>query len=135
MITHWSIHFKWILTLNWFSFGVKGRSDDICSRDPCFNKGVCTQISQSPGYRCKCEGTGFWGTRCQRKCPTFEDGVYQGHWSHECIVIWANANKYPNGLFIKSIISIFNLMVFTSFLILIFNLSFLLIKTHFISTN
>lgn len=66
---------------------IKGRSGDICSREPCLHRGVCTQISQAPGYRCKCDGSGYWGGRCQRKCPDPEDGVYQGRYPHECIII------------------------------------------------
>jgi hypothetical protein len=46
---------------------LKGRSSDICSgRAPCLNHGTCIQISQMPGYKCRCEGTGYWGSRCQR---------------------------------------------------------------------
>lgn len=42
-----------------------GRRNDICQRTPCLHQGVCSQIIQEPGFRCRCEGTGYYGTRCQ----------------------------------------------------------------------
>lgn len=29
-------------------------------------RGICTQTVQDPGFACKCEGTGFYGQRCER---------------------------------------------------------------------
>lgn len=67
----------------------KGRANNICSRAPCFNKGICTQINPSPGYKCTCNGTGYYGPRCQRKCPQgFEAPNERGEkFPNECIVI------------------------------------------------
>lgn len=28
--------------------------------------GSCIQISQQPGFKCRCEGTGYFGLRCNR---------------------------------------------------------------------
>lgn len=66
----------------------KGRSNDLCSRGPCLHRGVCIQITQTPGYRCRCEGTGYFGNRCQRKCPNAEESLMIGQFPYECIVIW-----------------------------------------------
>ncbi|CAD7083391.1 unnamed protein product [Hermetia illucens] len=63
-----------------------GTSDDICGRRPCLHGGSCIQISQKPGYKCRCEGTGFWGSRCQRQCPTSEDPL-PAQLPYECIII------------------------------------------------
>uniref|UniRef100_U5ENH4 Putative neurexin iii-alpha n=1 Tax=Corethrella appendiculata TaxID=1370023 RepID=U5ENH4_9DIPT len=66
---------------------LKGRSNDICSRAPCLNGGSCTQVTQMPQYKCRCEGTGYWGTRCQRSCPKQFDSQPIYKFPHECIVI------------------------------------------------
>lgn len=66
----------------------QGRSSDVCGRRPCMNSGTCIQISQTPGYRCRCEGTGYWGSRCQRVCPTTADIPLVGPFPYECIIIW-----------------------------------------------
>lgn len=58
---------------------LKGRGNNVCVTSPC-QHGSCTQISQMPGYKCRCEGTGFYGNRCQIRCPTEAYPV-------ECIVI------------------------------------------------
>lgn len=42
-------------------FMLQGISNDICSRAPCINGGSCIQISLSPGYKCRCEGTKHHG--------------------------------------------------------------------------
>ncbi|XP_063701791.1 adhesive plaque matrix protein 2-like [Culicoides brevitarsis] len=66
---------------------LKGRTNDICSQQPCNNGGLCIQISHSPGYKCTCLN-GYFGSRCQRKCPTPGTLEYvQGKFSHECVVI------------------------------------------------
>ncbi|KAJ8929362.1 hypothetical protein NQ314_017966, partial [Rhamnusium bicolor] len=40
---------------------------DICkTNNPCMHNGSCIQISQQPGYKCRCEGTGYFGLRCSR---------------------------------------------------------------------
>ncbi|XP_026462238.1 delta-like protein 4 [Ctenocephalides felis] len=66
---------------------LKGRRSDICSRtQPCRNSGSCIQISLDPGYKCRCDGTGYYGTHCERACPTSAD-PYTGIFPYECIVI------------------------------------------------
>lgn len=79
-----------LISNNWNEFLIEfqGRSSDSCGSEPCQNKGNCIQISQSPGYRCRCEGTGFWGNRCQRKCPIGEESFLVNPFPHECIEIW-----------------------------------------------
>lgn len=42
-----------------------GSRRDVCQRNPCHNGGTCSQTSFEPGYRCRCEGTGYYGNRCQ----------------------------------------------------------------------
>lgn len=66
---------------------LKGRSNDICSRQPCLNGGSCTQVSAMPQYKCSCEGTGYWGNRCQRLCPKAEQVTAGTKFPHECVVI------------------------------------------------
>ncbi|KAH1003415.1 hypothetical protein HUJ04_003347 [Dendroctonus ponderosae] len=47
---------------------LKGKKKDICkTNNPCLHGGTCIQISQQPGYKCRCEGTGFFGMRCHRE--------------------------------------------------------------------
>ncbi|KAG8235125.1 hypothetical protein J437_LFUL014388 [Ladona fulva] len=64
---------------------VKGNGLDICSRRPCYNQGSCIQTSATPGYRCRCEGTGFYGNRCELACPAADRS--SGSYPYECIVI------------------------------------------------
>jgi len=64
---------------------LRGASSDVCSLKPCMHNGNCIQVSQTPGYRCRCDGTGYWGNRCQRLCPTPMDNV--DTFPYECIVI------------------------------------------------
>lgn len=53
--------------LNAASLVVGGRND-ICSHSkPCMNDGSCSQISSGPGFKCRCEGTGFYGTYCETR--------------------------------------------------------------------
>lgn len=72
---------------------LKGRSGDICSRAPCLNNGSCTQVTAMPQYKCRCEGTGYWGTRCQRLCPKPEQVPAGSKYPHECVVIWIKARN------------------------------------------
>ncbi|KAF6201515.1 hypothetical protein GE061_003906 [Apolygus lucorum] len=45
---------------------LKGRRLDACSQNPCNNDGACIQTASSyANFKCKCEGTGFYGPRCQ----------------------------------------------------------------------
>lgn len=64
---------------------LKGRSSNVCFTSPC-QHGSCTQISQMPGYKCRCEGTGYHGNRCQIRCPVPGDRV--DNYPVECIIIW-----------------------------------------------
>lgn len=43
-----------------------GKRNDVCNPNPCLHGGSCIQISQQPGYKCRCEGTGYFGLRCNR---------------------------------------------------------------------
>ncbi|XP_032689680.1 multiple epidermal growth factor-like domains protein 6 [Odontomachus brunneus] len=67
---------------------LKGRRSDLCSRSkPCQNEGSCSQISSEPGFKCRCEGTGFYGTYCEIPCPKADNPQFQGQFPYECIVI------------------------------------------------
>ncbi|XP_025836148.1 adhesive plaque matrix protein 2-like [Agrilus planipennis] len=67
---------------------LKGKKRDICNPNPCVNEGSCLQISQHPGYKCRCEGTGFFGARCNRACPIpGAGGIGDKVFPYECIVI------------------------------------------------
>ncbi|CAH0547494.1 unnamed protein product [Brassicogethes aeneus] len=67
---------------------IKGKKKDICiTNNPCMHGGTCTQISQKPGYKCRCEGTGFFGLRCSRGCPIPGQGRIGDIFPFECIVI------------------------------------------------
>ncbi|XP_026331842.1 cubilin-like [Hyposmocoma kahamanoa] len=60
------------------------KNSNICSRRPCI-RGICLQTMQDPGFTCKCEGTGYYGMRCEKACPTVPTrGLV---FPHECIVI------------------------------------------------
>ncbi|XP_047041233.1 cubilin-like [Helicoverpa zea] len=63
---------------------LRERSSNVCSRMPCL-RGNCIQTVQDPGFTCKCEGTGFYGQRCEKACPTVP--VRGMVFPHECIVI------------------------------------------------
>lgn len=46
---------------------LRGKKNDLCkTSNPCMHGGTCIQISQRPGFRCRCEGTGFYGMKCNR---------------------------------------------------------------------
>ncbi|XP_030765659.1 protein crumbs-like [Sitophilus oryzae] len=65
-----------------------GKKKDICKvSNPCLHGGTCIQISQQPGYKCRCEGTGFFGMRCNRACPVPGAGRLGDIFPYECIVI------------------------------------------------
>lgn len=44
-----------------------------CRRAPCEN-GVCVQIKKSGvrKWECSCSGSGYYGNRCQNKCPEMD---------------------------------------------------------------
>ncbi|KAF5278998.1 hypothetical protein FQA39_LY05676 [Lamprigera yunnana] len=64
---------------------LKGKRPNICSPNPCLHGGSCLQTSHHPGYKCRCEGTGYFGTRCNRACSS--NGIKDQVFSYECIVI------------------------------------------------
>ncbi|CAH1099068.1 unnamed protein product [Psylliodes chrysocephalus] len=68
---------------------LKGKKRDICKNphNPCMHNGTCIQISQQPGYKCRCEGTGFFGNRCSRVCPIPGQGRIGTIYPYECIII------------------------------------------------
>lgn len=46
---------------------LRGKKNDLCkTNNPCLHDGTCIQISQSPGFKCRCEGTGFYGMTCNK---------------------------------------------------------------------
>ncbi|XP_017781101.1 PREDICTED: cell death abnormality protein 1-like [Nicrophorus vespilloides] len=65
---------------------LKGKRSNGCYPNPCMHEGSCIQISQAPGFKCRCEGTGFFGARCSRACPKGGAGRYD-IFPYECIVI------------------------------------------------
>ncbi|KAG5868746.1 hypothetical protein JTB14_012082 [Gonioctena quinquepunctata] len=67
---------------------LRGKKKDICkTHNPCLHNGTCIQISQQPGYKCRCEGTGYFGLRCSRACPIPVAGKVGAIYPYECIVI------------------------------------------------
>ncbi|XP_060521191.1 protein crumbs-like [Cylas formicarius] len=67
---------------------LRGKKKDICKlNNPCQHGGTCIQISQQPGYKCRCEGTGYFGMRCNRACPVPGAGRIGDIFPYECIVI------------------------------------------------
>ncbi|KAG6452497.1 uncharacterized protein LOC115445032 isoform X1 [Manduca sexta] len=70
--------------LNALRGNVQERTTNICYRMPCV-RGICIQTAQEPGFTCKCEGTGYFGQRCEKACPTVP--MHGTIFPHECIVI------------------------------------------------
>ncbi|XP_044767115.1 neurogenic locus notch homolog protein 4-like isoform X1 [Coccinella septempunctata] len=66
---------------------LKGKRRDSCYPNPCMNGGSCIQISQRPYFICRCDGTGFFGQRCHRACPTQGASGSANIFPYECIVI------------------------------------------------
>ncbi|GLH09621.1 Cadherin-related tumor suppressor [Gryllus bimaculatus] len=67
---------------------LRGRRNDACQNNPCEHGGSCSQTSFEPGYRCRCEGTGYYGTHCHIACPTRATVARTGEaFPYECIVI------------------------------------------------
>ncbi|XP_033223035.1 protein crumbs-like [Belonocnema kinseyi] len=61
---------------------------DICSRaKPCLHEGTCLQISAQPGFKCSCQGTGYFGARCEKSCPGPNNLHFRGPFPYECVVI------------------------------------------------
>lgn len=42
-----------------------GQRRNQCGETPCMHGGACSQTTMDPGYKCRCEGTGYYGPRCQ----------------------------------------------------------------------
>ncbi|XP_065162071.1 adhesive plaque matrix protein 2-like [Atheta coriaria] len=66
---------------------LRGKKSNGCSPNPCLHGGSCIQVSQSPGYKCRCEGTGYFGGRCNRACPKGGSAGRHDIFPYECIVI------------------------------------------------
>ncbi|XP_023710954.1 adhesive plaque matrix protein 2 isoform X3 [Cryptotermes secundus] len=67
---------------------LRGSRRDVCQRNPCRNGGACSQTSFEPGYRCRCEGTGYYGSRCQHACPSPNTALQDNEtFPYECVVI------------------------------------------------
>ncbi|XP_043285837.1 neurogenic locus notch homolog protein 3-like [Venturia canescens] len=67
---------------------LKGGKHDICSHQrPCLHEGSCLQISQEPGFKCRCEGTGYHGPQCDKPCPRPNNPHFRGPFPYECVVI------------------------------------------------
>ncbi|XP_050683142.1 cubilin-like [Leptidea sinapis] len=63
---------------------LREKNSNVCFRMPCV-RGTCIQTAQDSGYTCKCEGTGYYGQRCEKACPTIQmRGLL---FPHECVVI------------------------------------------------
>ncbi|XP_050303363.1 protein crumbs homolog 1-like [Anthonomus grandis grandis] len=68
---------------------LRGKKKDICKvQIPCLHGGTCIQVSQDPGYKCRCEGSGYYGARCHRPCPISGAGrIGDRNFPYECIEI------------------------------------------------
>ncbi|CAH0391923.1 unnamed protein product [Bemisia tabaci] len=67
---------------------LKGKKLDSCSRTPCLHQGTCSQTMKEPGYKCRCEGTGYYGQRCEYRCPSlFSQSRSQNYYPYECVLI------------------------------------------------
>ncbi|XP_044733982.1 neurogenic locus notch homolog protein 3-like [Chrysoperla carnea] len=66
---------------------LRGARRDICTMSPCENGGECLKVTQEPGYKCRCEGTGFHGVRCTKSCPSPQNIADGAQFPYECIVI------------------------------------------------
>ncbi|CAL7940287.1 unnamed protein product [Xylocopa violacea] len=67
---------------------LRGRRSDTCHRSkPCLNGGSCLQISSEPGFKCRCEGTGYYGPHCDKSCPGPNNQRFRGPFPYECVVI------------------------------------------------
>ncbi|XP_031826444.1 uncharacterized protein LOC116424320 isoform X2 [Nomia melanderi] len=64
------------------------KRSDTCHRlKPCLNGGSCLQISSEPGFKCRCEGTGYYGPFCDKPCPGLNHLRLRGPFPYECVVI------------------------------------------------
>ncbi|KAJ1525067.1 hypothetical protein ONE63_009912 [Megalurothrips usitatus] len=66
---------------------IKGQRRNQCGETPCQHGGACSQTTMEPGYKCRCEGTGFYGPRCQYECPSPGALAAGRAYPHECILI------------------------------------------------
>lgn len=57
-----------------------GKVSDVCSTKPCANNGICMQTPMSPSmYKCRCEGTGYYGSRCEYRKFKFSIGSFEAN--------------------------------------------------------
>ncbi|XP_014261468.1 uncharacterized protein LOC106673759 [Cimex lectularius] len=48
---------------------LNGDSRDACKPNPCEHNGACLQTTRTfTNYKCRCEGTGYYGPKCQYAC-------------------------------------------------------------------
>ncbi|KAK0177402.1 hypothetical protein PV328_001459 [Microctonus aethiopoides] len=73
-------------SMNDCKLALRGSRSNKCDEpNPCKHHGICLQISQSPGFKCRCEGTRYYGPSCERPCP--EPSNFSTHIPWECVVI------------------------------------------------
>ncbi|OXU23063.1 hypothetical protein TSAR_005788 [Trichomalopsis sarcophagae] len=67
---------------------IAGGRHNACFRSTtCLHGGSCLQITSDPGFKCLCEGTGFFGPKCESPCPGPANAHYRGPFPYECVVI------------------------------------------------
>ncbi|KAL7291163.1 multiple epidermal growth factor-like domains protein 6 [Trichogramma pretiosum] len=75
-------------TLEECKLALNGRRRNAChSQTRCLHGGTCLQITANPEYKCLCEGTGYFGYRCEKACPGRDNPNYKGPFPLECVVI------------------------------------------------
>jgi len=59
---------------------------DKCRREPCTN-GQCVQVKldQSRRWECFCAGSGFYGKKCEKKCPPFDREKLPYDYPSDCV--------------------------------------------------
>ncbi|KAK0180797.1 hypothetical protein PV327_003142 [Microctonus hyperodae] len=83
------------LSMNDCKLALKGRRSNKCNEpNPCKHHGICLQISQSPGFKCRCEGTRYYGPSCERPCP--EPNNFSTHIPWEFQKEMCIKNMFPN---------------------------------------
>ncbi|XP_034255933.1 neurogenic locus notch homolog protein 4-like [Thrips palmi] len=66
---------------------LKGQRLNQCGETPCKHGGACSQTTMDPGFKCRCEGTGFYGPRCQYPCPSPGSPGSGRPFPYECVLI------------------------------------------------
>lgn len=61
-----------------------------CKKDPCVH-GQCVQSTHdhSRRWECSCSGSGYYGKKCELKCPPFDKAPLPGDYPTDCIY-WGN---------------------------------------------